>query len=864
MGGVRKEGLLQTEVDGPVPVPVSVTGSVAVAPATNTTATQNLNVLNEECTIAVPDGFNSVTAILTMNSPVMTLTGMQGSAASGAFQSLLPAFDFINEVWISTLALTAGASRRVLSFPVVSGKPFSLIVAAYTSGSVDVELIASQALALGTPLTNLELRASSVLVNTELPTAAALADNTANPTAPGVGSFGMVWDGATWDRAAGTSADGTLVNLGVNNDVTVTPVIGSPADNESNTAATLSRIGNYNFVFDGATWDRQRGDSVDGALVNLGANNDITVTSGTLTSLTQMNGQAISMGTGVRAAGTQRVTIATDDLVPVSATNLDIRDLVAATDAVTIHGDVGIADQFNLTNSKPFAVAMVDTNGDQIASFGGGTQYTEDLAAAANPVGTAVNLIRQDTPATLVSTDGDNVAQRGTNYGAGYVQVVTSAGAFVDTFGGGTQYADGAVRGSATGTLAMGDDGANIQSLHCDASGDLQIDILTSALPAGAATAALQTQPGVDIGDVTINNAAGASAVNIQDGGNSITIDGSLTTVSTVTSVTQFNGQAISMGTGVRDAGTQRVTIATNDAVPVTDNAGSLTVDAPVATPVFVRLSDGAAAIATLPVSLAANQSTNVAQLAGTATSVNSGTKDAGTLRVVISTDQPALTNKLLVTPDSVALPANQSTNVNQFGGNAVATGTGTGGVGIPRVTVSNDSTVNGPTLTKGTQGSTGFSTQHLKDAGRNQTNYFMAAGIAGTNAEVMQSLTGYKAGAAVAATVTPAVVTAAKTFRITNITLTYQSLATAGGCLFRLRANLSGTGVIGSPLVATYIIGSAAAVAGITTTEVIPIPDGLEFAAGTGIAVGMMGINTVGAALAAGFGTITINGFEY
>lgn len=39
--------------------------------------------------------------------------------------------------------------------------------------------------------------------------------------------------------------------------------------------------------------------------------------------------------------------------------------------------------------------------------------------------------------------------------------------------------------------------------------------------------------------------------------------------------------------------------------VQVGDNAGSLTVDAPVATPVFVRLSDGSSAIATLPVSLA-------------------------------------------------------------------------------------------------------------------------------------------------------------------------------------------------------------------------------------------------------------------
>lgn len=57
----------------------------------------------------------------------------------------------------------------------------------------------------------------------------------------------------------------------------------------------------------------------------------------------------------------------------------------------------------------------------------------------------------------------------------------------------------------------------------------------TISLPTGAATAALQTQPGVDIGDVTVNNAAGASAVNIQDGGNSITIDGNTGNYNTTT-----------------------------------------------------------------------------------------------------------------------------------------------------------------------------------------------------------------------------------------------------------------------------------------------------------------------------------------
>ncbi len=51
------------------------------------------------------------------------------------------------------------------------------------------------------------------------------------------------------------------------------------------------------------------------------------------------------------------------------------------------------------------------------------------------------------------------------------------------------------------------------------------ISAVSLPLPTGASTAALQTQPGVDIGDVTINNTSGAAAVNIQDGGNSITVD---------------------------------------------------------------------------------------------------------------------------------------------------------------------------------------------------------------------------------------------------------------------------------------------------------------------------------------------------
>jgi hypothetical protein len=65
---------------------------------------------------------------------------------------------------------------------------------------------------------------------------------------------------------------------------------------------------------------------------------------------------------------------------------------------------------------------------------------------------------------------------------------------------------------------------------------------------------------------------------------------------------------------GGTEATALRVTLANDSTglVSVDDNNQSLTVDAPVATPVFVRLSDGAAAITTLPVSLASAPTTTV------------------------------------------------------------------------------------------------------------------------------------------------------------------------------------------------------------------------------------------------------------
>lgn len=125
------------------------------------------------------------------------------------------------------------------------------------------------------------------------------ADAIANQTASAVHGQTYMYNGATWDRVRGTIVGGVLVNISnaslavtgtffqatqpvsgtfwqatqpvsgtvaVSNalllDVTYTgrmPIGVSPADNESNTNTALSRIGNFNFVFDGVAWDRWTG-----------------------------------------------------------------------------------------------------------------------------------------------------------------------------------------------------------------------------------------------------------------------------------------------------------------------------------------------------------------------------------------------------------------------------------------------------------------------------------------------------------------------------------------------------------------------------------------------------------------------------
>lgn len=141
------------------------------------------------------------------------------------------------------------------------------------------------------------------------------------------------------------------------------------------------------------------------------------------------------------------------------------------TDAVD-SGDVGVV---GMLANRQLKVTLFDSGGSEL-SVGGGTQYTEDAAAAANPVGNALMLIREDALAgSLTTADGDNVAARGNNKGEQYVKA-TDSDALLTTID------------ADTGNIST-----KIDTLAGTVAGsEMQVDVVTSALPSGASTLAEQ------------------------------------------------------------------------------------------------------------------------------------------------------------------------------------------------------------------------------------------------------------------------------------------------------------------------------------------------------------------------------------
>ncbi|MCW0193402.1 MAG: hypothetical protein OJJ55_19145 [Rhodococcus sp.] len=320
----------------------------------------------------------------------------------------------------------------------------------------------------------------TVTVDSELPAAAALADNASNPTAPAVGAFEMLWDGTTWDRAPGTAADGQLVNLGANNDVTVTGTV----------TANLSATDNA--VLDAIEADTT---TIAGAVAGTEMQVDI-VSAPTLTADTELTTADLDTGAGTdtrAVVGIAGTASGGAQLIPGSSTDGLLVNLGANND-VTVSGVATAANQATVIGHVDGIEALLTTIDADTGGILTAVQTLDNAIAGSEMQVDVITMptVTVDSELPAAAALGDNTAN----------PTAPAVGAFELLW-------DGTTWDRAPGTSA---DGALV---NLGANNDVTVTSGTITLGAGsAAVGKLAANSGVDIGDVDVTSiAAGANAI---------------------------------------------------------------------------------------------------------------------------------------------------------------------------------------------------------------------------------------------------------------------------------------------------------------------------------------------------------------
>jgi hypothetical protein len=293
--------------------------------------------------------------------------------------------------------------------------------------------------------------ASTAHVDTELPAAAALADNTANPTVPAVGSFLHLWDSTAWDRWPGSSAlggkvytttDSTIhatisalttastihvaqsgtwtiaalttastVHAQVNALTTASTIhvaqSGTWTIAALTTASTIHVTGSLSATNSAATTDDAAftpGSGIGTPAMGLVTSDEVSTGDVGVFSMLPNRQQKITLydSTGVEVTPITGV----DDAVftPGSGVGVPLMGLVTS-DAVST-GDVGV---LAMLVNRQLKITLYDSTGNEVA-VGGGTQYTIGTTGSTANTGTVALGYRKDTAATLVATTGDLTA----------------------------------------------------------------------------------------------------------------------------------------------------------------------------------------------------------------------------------------------------------------------------------------------------------------------------------------------------------------------------------------------------------------------------------------------------------------------
>lgn len=196
-------------------------------------------------------------------------------------------------------------------------------------------------------------------------------------------------------------------------------------------------------------------------------------------------------------------------------------------DTITSDPTEDQAAAVRITPKRAFHVNLRDASGNEV-SPGGGTQYDEDTASAAAEKITMAGVVRKDTAASLVDTDGDRTELQVNATGLLRVDAAGVAVPVTDNAGSLTVDAtDLDIRNLASGQDSIEVFQATGSNLRTQAAGIAAHDAPSSGNPVllgGHASAAAPTDVSAD-GDVSRIWTTLKGAVNIADAGGSLTVD---------------------------------------------------------------------------------------------------------------------------------------------------------------------------------------------------------------------------------------------------------------------------------------------------------------------------------------------------
>ena len=408
-----------------------------------------------------------------------------------------------------------------------------------------------------------------------------------------------------------TAADGLLVNLGTNNDVTVTGTVTAnlgAVDNAvlddiaADTEAIKTSLAGTLTVTGGGGGTEYTVDAAAPAAPTGGA--PLMERDDALSTLTEIEGDWTNQRANARGA----LWVAVDDTATVSIDD--------GGGAITVDGTV-TANLAAGTNNIGDVDVLSVVPGTGATALG----KAEDAAHTTGDTGVSILGVRRDTAATSATTDGDyatvNLDATGRLWthdpvAEALLTTIDADTSNLSVVGGGTEAA--AIRvtiaNNSTGVLSVDDNGSTL-SID-DGGGAITVDGTVAATQSGtwteansaAALTSLQliddavytdgtgtpskavAVAGTDGTNPQILSTNATGHVNIADGGNSITVDGTIT-ANAGTGTMAVSNTVLSVVGGGTEAAAQRVTIASDSTgvLSVDDNGGSLTVDVGTALP---------------------------------------------------------------------------------------------------------------------------------------------------------------------------------------------------------------------------------------------------------------------------------------